>query len=248
VRFLFLTEIRQGGSDNEVISMSSQQTIQLEAFNTDLHGARILIHGPFPAGKVPPVMDAIQRLRDPFKKKVLITNTAFSLSKSFPCVYDAVFQAKDTADWQLILTYLTYAPKPTLVVAEEVTIHDGIWGKLQRTVTVVHLTTRTQHLSVRVYDAIFFAPIEEIHTSFSEYTYKLLQSIYRSSYTYTEHKEILNELRTAGAGIAWSKMNEQAQGGAIYWYDTVEHTVEDRLTPKQLSEVFAWLSEQFRAQ
>lgn len=228
--------------------MANHQTIQLEAFNTDLHGARILIHGSFPAGKVPPVMEAIQRLRDPFKKKVLITNTAFSLSKSFPCMYDAVFQARDTADWQLILTYLTYVPKPSLVVAEEVTIPDGLWGKLQRTVTFVHLTTKTQHLTVRPYDAIFFAPIEEIHTTFSEYTYKLLQSIYRANYTYTEHKEILNELRAAGAGIAWSKMNEQVQGGAIYWYDTVEHTVEDRLTPKQLSEVFAWLSDQFRAQ
>lgn len=225
-----------------------QQTIQLEAFNTDLHGARILIHGPFPVGKVPPVMEAIQRLRDPFKKKVLITNTAFSLSKSFPCLYDAVFQAKDTADWQLILTYLTYTPKPTMVVAEEVAIPDGLWAKLNRTVTFIHLTTKTQHLSIKPYDAIFFAPIEEIHTSFSEYTYKLLQSIYRINYTYTEHKEILNELRAAGAGIAWSKINEPTQGGAIYWYDTVEHTVEDRLSPKQLSEVFAWLSDQFRAQ
>jgi hypothetical protein len=225
----------------------SQQTIQLEAFNTDLHGARILIHGAFPAGKVPPVMEAIQRLRDPFKKKVLITNTAFSLSRSFPCLYDAVFQARDVQDWQLILTYLTYAPKPSLVVAEEVGVPDALWGKMPRSVTFIHLTTKVPHLSIKPYDAIFFAPIEEIHTSFSEYTYKLLQSIHRSNYTYNEHKEILNELRAAGAGIAWSKMNEPSQGGAIYWYDTVEHSVEDRLTSKQLSEIFAWLSDQFRA-
>lgn len=226
---------------------SSHQTIQLEAFNTDLHGARILLHGPFPAGKVPPVMDAIQRLREPFKKKVLLTNTAFSLCKSFPCIYDAVFQAKDTQDWQMILTYLTYAPKPILVVAEEMTIPDAFWTRLTRAITFVHLSSKTHGISVKPYDAIFFAPMEEIHTSFSEYTYKLLQGIYRANYTYAEHKEILNELRTAGAGVAWSKWNEQAAGGAVYWYDTVEHTVEDRISPQQLSEVFTWLASQFKA-
>ena len=58
------------------------ETIQLEAFNTNLHGSKVLCQGPFKQGKYPPVMDAIQQLRTPFKKKILISNTTFSLSNN----------------------------------------------------------------------------------------------------------------------------------------------------------------------
>jgi hypothetical protein len=227
-----------------------QQTIQLEAFNTDLHGTRILLFGTFPSGKIPPVMESIQHLRDPFKKKVLLTQSPFAIRKLIPCQYDAVFQAKDQQDWQLILTYLTYAPKPLLVVAEEVPVPDGLWQKIGRTITFVHHLTKLPTTAMKLpltsmYDVVFFAPSEEVHTAFTEQTYKMLHSMYRPSYTYQEHKEILNELRVAGAGIAWSNVNEKTPGGAIYWYDVVEHSMEERLTNKQLSELFSWLSSTF---
>ena len=58
--------------------------VQIDAFNTNLHGARILCQGPFSNGKYAPIMESIQKLREPFKKKILLTNTAFSLSKYLP--------------------------------------------------------------------------------------------------------------------------------------------------------------------
>jgi len=219
------------------------QTIQLEAFNTDLHSARILLQGPFPSNKIPPIMEYVQQLREPFKKKILITNSALSLSHYLSLQYDAIFQAKDTHDWQLILTYLTYSPKPTLVVAEEVSIPEALWSRLAKTITFVYILSKPLG-SYRPYDAIFFAPMEEVQNTFAEHTYKILQSIYRGSYTYAEHKEILQELRVAGAGVAWTRMGEEKQGGSIYWYDPVSSRQGDSLNKQQVSELLHWIADQ----
>jgi hypothetical protein len=221
------------------------QTVQIDAFNTNLHGTRILCQGPFPNGKYAPIMESIQKLREPFRKKILLTRTAFSLSKYMPLQYDAVFQVKDSQDWTLILTYITYAPKPLLVVAEDVPIPDGLWQKLNKTTTFVNITSSYQ-LNIRPYDAIFFAPIEELMQSYAEYVFKLLQSVYKASYSQKEHKEVLQELRVASAGICWTKHNEDTAGGNIYWYDPVMNNQGDCLSNKQMSELFGWLADQFK--
>ena len=56
---------------------------------------------------------------------------------------------------------------------------------------------------------------------------------------------MLQELRVAQAGIAWTKHNEDTTGGSIYWYDPVAANQGDSLSNKQMSELFAWLSSQF---
>ena len=219
------------------------QTVQIDSFNTNLHGCRILCQGPFP-NKYAPIMDSIQKLREPFKKKILLTRAAFSLNKFLPLQYDGCFQVRDSQDWTLILTYITYAPKPLLVVAEDIPIPDGLWQKLTKATTFVNITSSYQ-VNIRPYDTVFFAPIEELNSSYTEYVFKILQSIYKASYTQKEHKEILQELRVANAGICWTKHQEDRQGGAIYWYDPVEKNEGDSLSNKQLSELFSWLAGQF---
>jgi hypothetical protein len=226
--------------------MSNQvESLQIDAFNTNLHSCRILCQGPFPPHRHPPMMESIQKLREPFKKKILLSHTAFSLSKYMPLQYDAVFQVKDTQDWTLILTYMTYAPKPLLVVAEDVSIPDGLWQKLNRSITLVHMVSN-YITNIRPYDAIFFTPMEELTSTYSEYVFKVLQSVYRANYTLKEHKEVIQELRIAKAGIAWTRFEEDTQGGNIYWYDPVESNQGDNLSHKQMSELFGWLSEQFK--
>jgi hypothetical protein len=220
------------------------ELINIDAFNTNLHGCRILCQGPFPNGKYAPIMDSIQKLREPFKKKILITRTVFSLSKYLPLQYDAVFQAKDSNDWTLILTYITYAVKPLLVVVEDVPIPDGLWQKLNKSTTFVNITS-SYLINIRPYDTIFFSPIEELSTQYTEYVYKIIQSIYKSSYSQKEHKEILQELRVANAGICWTRHEEDTVGGNIYWYDPISHNQGDNLSHHQMSELFSWLSEQF---
>jgi len=190
-------------------------------------------------------MESIQKLREPFKKKILLTHTAFSLSKYVPLQYDATFHIKDTQDWTLILTYITYAPKPLLVVSEDVMIPDGLWQKVNRSITFVNVQS-TYVANLRPYDAIFFAPIEELTSSYSEYIFKVLQSVYKASYTLKEHKEVIQELRIAKAGIAWTRYEENTQGGTMYWYDPVESNEGESLSNRQMSELFGWLSDQFK--
>jgi hypothetical protein len=220
-----------------------ESTIKIDAFNTNLHGCRLLCQGPFPKGQVPPIMESIQKLREPFKKKILLSHTAFSLSKYVPVQYDAVFQIKDGQDWTLALTYMTYAPKPLLVISEDLVIPDGLWQKLNRSMTFVNVTS-SPIINVRAYDAIFFAPIQE-SSPYMEYVYKTLQAFYRNTYSTKEHKEIVNELRVAGAGIAWSKVDEESQGGNIFWYDPISQNPGDKLTNAQLGELFSFLSNHF---
>ena len=221
------------------------ETIKLDAFNTNLHGCRILCQGPF-SKQYPPIMDSIQKLREPFKKKILLTNASFGISKYLPMAYDTVFHMKDTADWTLLLTYLTYAPKPLLVVSEDMVIPDGMWPKVTRQTTWINITSQPV-LSIRAYDAIFFAPMEDISNTYADSMYKILQSVYRASYSQKEHREILQELRVAQAGLVWSKVDEESQGGSVCWYDPVAIQSADKLTPNQMAEILTLLAGQMRS-
>jgi hypothetical protein len=245
---------------------AAADTIQLEAFNVNLHGTKILCQGPWSDGKYPPILDSVKKLRDPFKRQVLVSRTPFSFSKALPLQYDATFQVKETADWSLILTYLAYAPKPALAIIEDVEVPDAVWGKLASTITCVHITA-TPIRNVRAYDAVFFAPIGEPGTTastgwnaggYAEFVFHQLQMLYKGaaligsehssdrsaqpvyrSLTSAHYKEIVQELRVAGAGLAYT-------GGTIYWYDTVASQGSEPLSNRQLSELFTWLAGHFR--
>jgi|LauGreDrversion4_2_1035121.scaffolds.fasta_scaffold95791_2 hypothetical protein len=225
-----------------------QQTIQLEAFNTSLHGSKILY--PIPANmssvKYPPWMEWIQKLRDPFRKRIRLSQHAFHFSKHLSLSYDASFQMKDGQDWTLVLTYMTYAPKPLLVIVEDVSVPDGLWQKLHQGITLIHITSQPV-IRLHPYDTIFFSPMEEVSASYLEYTHRMIQAVYRGSYSMKEHKEILQELRVAKAGMAWTRVDESSTNGAIYWYDPVSVQPNERLNAKQLADLFGWLTDQFRA-
>jgi len=157
-----------------------------------------------------------------------------------PLAYDVTFCMSEQSDWTQLLTYITHCPKPILVVSEEIRIPDGIWSRLQKT---TWLNFSSFHVaSIKPYDAIFFSPMEDPSPSQVEYSYKLLQSVYRSSYSPKEHKEIIQELKAAGAGIAWTKKDDQSAN--LYWYDPVT-TQGERLEPSQLSDICLFLSKQF---
>jgi hypothetical protein len=224
------------------------QTIQLEAFNTNLHGSKILY--PIPANvsslKYPPWMEWIHKLRDPFRKKIRLSQQSFHFSKHVSMSYDASFQIKDGQDWTLVLTYMTYAPKPLLVIVEDVSIPDGLWQKINQGITLIHITSQPI-ARLHPYDSIFFSPMEEVSTSYLEYTHRMIQAVYRGTYSIKEHKEILQELRVARAGLAWTRIDESTTNGAMYWYDPVAIQPNEQLNTKQLAELFSWLTDQFKA-
>ena len=219
-------------------------TLQIEAFQTSLHGARVLCQGPFPEGKHPPVLDAVTDKKQPFQKKVLLTHTPYSFSKALPLHYDATFQVASATDWSLALTYVVHAPKPLLVVAEDLPIiPDGVWPRLTRGITFVQFASAPQR-SMRPYDAVFFAAIDDPATPYSDFTYRGLQALV-GPVGAKEYREIVSELRVAAAGIAWSKVDEMSEKGALYWYEPVRFHTAEGLSRKQLADLFSFLAGQF---
>ena len=217
------------------------QTIQLEAFHTQLHGTKILYCLPkgLTLTRYPLWSEWIQKLRDPFRKRIRITHQLFPLSLSTGAtMYDATFHPSTGHDWTLILTYMTYAPKPLLVVIENLLIPDGLWQKIPQGTTLLHLTS-SPVVRLQPYDSIFFAPTEEVSTTYVEDTYRILQAVYRAHYTAKEHKEILQEIRVAKAGLAWTRVNEPTPTGAIYWYDPTPSQPNEHLSPAHLTELFS---------
>ena len=218
-------------------------TLQIEAFQTSLHGAKILCQGPFPPDRQPPILESITDRRQPFQKKVLLSLTPFSFSKSLTLSYDATFHVSSAADWSLALTYIVHCPKPLLVVADDIPVPDAVWSRIPRTVTFVHLLT-TPVRSPKLYDAVFFAAIQDSTSPYSEQTYRVLQNLLGALGT-KEYREIVNELRVATAGIAWSKIDESTEAGALYWYDPVKQQGAETLSKKQLADLFSWLAAHF---
>jgi hypothetical protein len=223
-------------------------TVHMDAFQTNLHGCRILCQGPFVKGKLPPLTDNIQALRAPFKRKVLLTNTPFSFNRVLQFHYDAIFQMREGADWSLALTYILHAPKDVLVIAEDIPIPDAVWPRLTKTITFVHMVA-TPLRNVQPYDTIFFAPIDDITNTYTDTVLKAIIAVYKKTYTQKDLREILQELRVAKAGLAWTKVDEVSDTskgltGSLYWYDP-DSTVGEELSKKQLSELFQWLSLQF---
>jgi hypothetical protein len=208
-------------------------TVSLEHFSTPLRGGRILCYGAFT--KYPPIMEYIKDIRNPIKKMVLITNTVFGLNSYFPFHYDAVFQARDQNDWTMILTYITYVVKPALIVCD-VAVPEALWKKLGKDVTFIHLSGVIPMASIRAYDCIFFAEDAEVQ--------RVLQIVYKASYSVHENKEILQELRVANAGLVWTRIDE-AVAGALYWYDPVPKQAA-ALSKKQMGELFGWLAAEYR--
>jgi hypothetical protein len=218
------------------------ETVHVDAFQTNLHGTTILCQGPFPKGRLPPLMDNIQALRAPFKRKVLLTNSPVSFTKTLPLHYDAIFQMREGADWSLALTYILHAPKDVLVIAEDIAVPDAVWSKLTKSITFVHIVTAPLR-AVQAYDTIFFAPVDDLTNSYIDLILKTLVSVYKKTYTQKDLKEILQELRVAKAGLSWTKVGEDGEG-SLYWYDP-EVVTGESLTKKQLSELFQNLSVQF---
>jgi len=222
-------------------------TVHIDAFQTNLHGSRILLQGPWPKGKAPPLQDHIELLRQPFQRRVLLTNTPISVMKPMAYAYDAIFHIREVGDWSLALTYILHAPKDVLVLMEELPVPDGVWPKLPKSVTVLHQVSAPLR-RLDPYDTVFYAPIEDLTSSYADLVYKQLLQIYKKTYQAKEFKEILQELRVAKAGLAWTRINEATTAitiGSLYWYDPVSESSE-QLSKKQLADLFSFLSTQFQ--
>lgn len=225
----------------------SEQQINLDAFNTPLSSSRILCIGPFNQSKFPPLHDAIKDIRSPPKKKIWIGRQITNLP-IFPATYDAQFAITDPAtDWVLALTYLSHCTKPALLVIEDVPVPDAVWSRLRTGLTAIVFTTTPT--SITPYDAIFFAPVQDLNTQ-AQYVNTIvgcLTHIFKQpSYQPKEYRDILQELRIASAGLVWTRVGETGTQGALYWYDATPIENSEQLSKKQLADLFIRLSQQFQ--
>ena len=135
------------------------------------------------------------------------------------------------------------------MVAEDLPIPEALWPKLHKSITFVHIVS-TPLKNLKPYQTVFFAPVDDVATGFGDTVFKALQQLYRRSYTPQNFKEIVQELRVAGASLAWTRVGEGSNvdgQGSLYWYDPVQEVQgSDTLSKGQLAELFSWLSCQFR--
>jgi len=202
-------------------------TVQVNAFQTNLHGGRILCQGPEPQNQHPPLEEAVTSLRTPFKRRVLLTNRPCGIGP-----YNAVFKIQEGSDWSLALTYITHGPKPCLLVIDDVPIPPALWSKLPPSVTLVHRVS-TPVANTKPYSAIFFAPIQDSTSVYAEQVFRTLQLSAK------EFKDVVNELRVAGLGLVYYE-------GQVQWYEPVPESMDSGTWSKrQLSELFEQLARQF---
>jgi hypothetical protein len=222
-------------------------TVHINAFQTSLHGTAILCQGPFPKSKLPPILESTEDLKAPFKRKVLLTNSPFAF-RTLSLSYDATFQIREGMDWSLALTYILHAPKDVLVVVEDLPIPDAFWPKLHKSITVVHIVSAPLK-NLKPYSTVLFAPIEELTTGYADTVFKALIALYKKTYSQQTFKELIQELKVAGASVAWTKIGEATtldSSGSLYWYEPTETQGTDTLTKPQLADLFGWLSSQFK--
>lgn len=223
-------------------------TVHINAFQTPLHGTAILCQGPFPKSRLPPILESTEDLKAPFKRKVLLTNSSLLFRMTLSLPYDATFQIREGIDWSLALTYILHAPKDVLVVIEDLPIPDAFWTKLHKSITVVHIVSAPLK-NLKPYSTVLFAPIEELTTGYADTVFKALTTLYKKSYTQQTFKELIQELKVAGASVAWTKLGEPTtldSVGSLYWYEPAESHGSDGLTKPQLADLFTWLSSQFK--
>ena len=222
-------------------------TVHINAFQTQLHGTAVLCQGPFPKSKLPPILEVSENLKTPFKRKVLLTNTSLLFRTTLSLPYDATFQIREGIDWSLALTYILHAPKDILVIIEDLSIPDAFWTKLHKSITVVHIVSAPLK-NLKPYSTVLFAPIEELTTGYADTVFKALTTLYKKSYTQQTFKELIQELKVAGASVAWTKIGEPTtldSTGSLFWYEPAEVQGADSLTKPQLADLFRWLSSQF---
>ena len=239
--------------------MTESIQINLEAFQANLNGARILLQGPFQE-KCPPILEAIQNIREPFKKRILLTSKPNGFTSTIQVPYDTYFRIITSLDWSLALNYINNLIGqttciPLLVVIDSLDVPDAFFAKIQNNtkITVVHYIATPikfkPSLSL-IYDTIFFPFQIDVAAQQSQNIFNILQSFFRPSWTFQDFREIMTEIRTAGAGLCWSRYgttaastgNIASKNGNIYWYDPV-HTMRNIPVDKiMLADILRWIA------
>lgn len=196
-------------------SGSSQETIRVEGFSTNLRGRRIYIVGD--ENLLSNRIGALETELIGRGRKVLICADGRAEPKwAQKHTWDAIFRLRDITDLRLAMTYLSYAAKPVRLVwlGEEPThVMTPKWAKEDVTlISVGHSFPRQE------WDAIFFGPTmvaKHIEDA-------LLTRMGSAKLAQFALRTVLPELQVAKAALVWSNVDEADKSGSLYWYDIAE--------------------------
>lgn len=139
--------------------------------------------------------------------------------------WDAIFSPRENFDYQMLLTYITNAPKPCRVCwwqpeAAAAEIPRVVWSKFGPEVTLFGFQgglTRGDLWGVE-WDAILF-PLS-VREDFVGRVLSSRGSGIRAAMAGLTAN--LDEIRANGAALAWSNIEERDSRGSLYWYDPEE--------------------------
>jgi hypothetical protein len=197
------------------------QTINIEGLSTSLRGGKhLIIHGT--NMKMPDFADFLSG-GEPIQRYLLLTGRNGDMSAQFWFPWNGVLTLVDARDWNFALTYIANAPKPLFcLVDDSLTVPEAFLRRVPASVTLVHLIQPSPELATSMalphYDSVFISPIDDIGSKFYESALTCLQRVFKRHGEY-DMKEVLRELRVAGAGLVWTRIQESDPGGAVYWYE-----------------------------
>ncbi len=198
----------------------SATTHEIENFDTPLRETKILTYAPNL-----PLIAAASAAGPLMQRRILI---APHPSKSlFAADWDVIFQIRDAKDWTLILTYMTHAPKPSLLFIEDgVEFPEQFVVRLPQTTTLIvqrSLGARAAAAAAPWADTVFFPPIADALGPEAGAALSVLDRLVGPAQNNHERTSWIRELRSVGAGLVWTRVSEPKPQGAIYWYDPSDY-------------------------
>jgi hypothetical protein len=205
-------------------------SLHLEAFEAPIKGRRLrwILTPDFPVSYPPGFQEQVFTESPPFQRRILIISHQSSEAWKLVDKWDAVFVPQTPVDWSIIIAYIQNTVKPCIVcITPEVQTPLAFYQKSAPFLpTIVSFTTIPIQQSPITFDAVFFPPARDIEP-FSDTITVLLntllpQEILRSFVL----KEAIRDLRTAGATLVVSSIEESKT--SLYWYYTSESSGKER--------------------
>jgi len=203
-------------------------SVQLEAFESSIKNRRLrwfLTDISYPPG----FQEQIYNESPPFQRKLLITSHKSSEAWKLVDAWDAVFLPQSPLEWSLILAYIQNVPSSLVCITHEVQTPTAFYQKA-KTTTITFSDISVPSITPLInFDATFFPPAN-ILENYLEETKTILNSLVSTDLLKTFIlKEAIRDLKTAGATLVISSIEESK--ASLYWYYTstsqIKHTLLD---------------------
>jgi hypothetical protein len=203
---------------------------KLENFDTPLENSRICFLLGAAGAQLPGIASSL--FANPrLSSCILIASQRSVLPLFFKATWDAVFYADSGKTWSQILTYCSYAAKPSLIVIEDgVTVPDAFIGRLPREnlqLVICRGLADAAGKQLGWVDTIFLPLVEDLAGADADACVAVLNAQLGdngvAASAALEYKRAwLREVRSAKACLVWTRVGERTARGAVYWLDPAD--------------------------